>query len=168
MKCVDKNKSCLIRKQLGQCYTNPVGMREYCPQSCGVCQVPREVQESVNVLLLDCKRVIQNFILFQVNWVNCRDVCDGEGPCDKCGYHGRCCSGASGKEGKFQLGTRQKIVLVDWQVSGYCTLTVKRAILNEAKLFGYDRREFVCVTGRSIATKMTFCLLAFLSLMHIL
>ena len=78
MKCIDKNTSCLVRKELGQCETNSIEMNKHCPQSCGVCQVPREIQ---------------------VNWVSCKEACGGEGPCDKCGYRGRCCSGATGKEG---------------------------------------------------------------------
>ena len=39
----------------------------------------------------------------EINWVMCRDTCGGEGLCDKCGYQGRCCSGASENESEFCL-----------------------------------------------------------------
>ena len=36
----------------------------------------------------------------EINWVMCKETCEGEGLCDKCGYQGRCCSGASENESR--------------------------------------------------------------------
>ena len=48
--------------------------------------------------------------------------------------------------------------------SKHCTKDIKQTIIYEAELYGYDRNDFVCVTGKSFDMKTLFSLIFFLGI----
>ena len=73
--CFDKVSSCNQWHRLGYCEKRNQWMDENCRRTCNTCF---DIRVNLNA--------------------TCWDECGGEGPCDKCGFMGRCCNGDFSKE----------------------------------------------------------------------
>ena len=73
--CFDRETSCNHWARLGYCKNENEWMNKNCRRTCKTCS---KIRINLNA--------------------TCWNECGGEGPCDKCGFMGRCCNGDFGRQ----------------------------------------------------------------------